>query len=381
MKNLINKLLLVAFIAALISSCTKDEQRAIITPGGTAALSASTTTLVLDSSNGGTKTAITFSWPAVNYGVQIVPNYTLQIDSVNGNFAKPVNINLGTGLTKSYTMADFNALVISLGIAPATTGKIRARVKTDVNQINGTATSLPTTYSNVLDITVTPYSTKPKPLYAVPDSLFIVGDATAGGWNNPVPTPGQKFTKIDDNTFGIVVNLIGGKQYLLLPKNGDWAHKYAVPGTPDPMGGSFVPDASNNIPAPATSGIYTIIVDFLKGTYTLTAGNPNNVPSSLYIVGDATNGGWSNPVPVPSQQFTRTSNGEFTITVALTAGKSYLFLPLNGDWGHKYGGAGKTGGTILYDNAVPGSNTPAPDASGTYKIYVNFFSKQYTVTQ
>ncbi len=381
MKNLMSKLLLVAFIAALISSCKKDEIRAIITPGGAAALSASTTTLVLDSSNGGTKTAITFSWPAVNYGVQIVPNYTLQIDSVNGNFAKPVNVNLGTGLTKSYTMADFNALVISLGIPPTTTGKIRARVKTDVNQINGTATSIPTTYSNVVDITVTPYSTKPKPLYPVPDSLYIVGDATAGGWNNPVPTPGQKFTKIDDNTFGIVVNLIGGKQYLLLPKNGDWAHKYAVPGTPDAMSGSFVPDANNNIPAPAASGIYTIIVDFLKGTYTLTAGNPYNVPSNLYIVGDATNGGWNNPVPVPSQQFNQTSNGEFNITIPLTGGKSYLFLPVNGSWDHKFGGNSKTGGALLYDNAVPGSNTPAPDASGTYKIYVNFFSKQYTVTQ
>jgi starch-binding outer membrane protein SusE/F len=381
MKNLINKLLVVAFIAALVSSCKKDEQRAVITPGGSTTLTASSTTLVLDSASGGTKAGITFSWPSVNFGTQVAPTYTLQIDSVNGNFAKPVNINLGSGRSQSYTMGDFNTLVTSLGITPGTSGKIRARVKTEVNQVNGTTTSVPTTYSNVLDITVTPYSTKPKPMYTVPDSLYIVGDATPGGWNNPVPIPSQKFTKIDDNTFGIVINLTGGKQYLLLPKNGDWAHKYAVPGTPDPMSGSFVPDANNNIPAPATSGTYTIIVDFVKGTYTLTAGNPYNVPTNLFIVGDATAGQWNNPVPTPSQQFTRTSNGEYTITIPLTGGKSYLLLPVNGDWSHKFGGTGKTGGTLLYDNAVPGSNTPAPDATGTYKIYVNFFSKQYTVTQ
>jgi len=49
-----------------------------------------------------------------------------------------------------------------------------------------------------------------------------------------VPVPDQQFTQIDANTFGIVLQLIGGKQFLLLPKNGDWTHKYAITGTADP---------------------------------------------------------------------------------------------------------------------------------------------------
>ena len=104
------------------------------------------------------------------------------------------------------------------------------------------------------------------------------------------------------------------------------------------------------------------------------------VPSNLYIVGDATAGGWNNPVPVPSQQFTRVNLTEYEITLPLTTGGSYLFLPLNGDWGHKYGGTSATGGTILVDGAVPGSNTPGPAVSGTYKINVNFLTNTYTVT-
>ena len=91
------------------------------------------------------------------------------------------------------------------------------------------------------------------------------------GWNNPVPVPTQKFTKIDETSFGIVIQLIGGKEFLLLPVNGDWSHKYAVSGTANPAGGAFVPDANNNMAAPAIRGLYKIIADFVvKGTYTIT---------------------------------------------------------------------------------------------------------------
>jgi starch-binding outer membrane protein SusE/F len=207
-----------------------------------------------------------------------------------------------------------------------------------------------------------------------------VGDATAGQWNNPVPTPTQQFTQVDLNTFGIVVQLTGGKQFLLLPVNGDWSHKYAVAASSSgPTGGPFVPDAANNMNGPTATGLYLIIVDFVKGTYTITAAVAGQVPTNLYLVGDATAGGWANPVPVPSQQFTQISSGEYKITVPLSSTGSYLFLPLNGDWTHKYGGASATGGAVLADSQVPGSNTPGPSVSGTYTIDVNFFSKQYTV--
>lgn len=50
-----------------------------------------------------------------------------------------------------------------------------------------------------------------------------------------------------------------------------------------------------------------------------------------------------------------------------------------GLWSHKYGGASATGGALLADGAVPGSNTPAPATSGMYQIVVNFQTGTYTV--
>ncbi len=385
MKNLFNKLCLVSTIAFLFFACKKDDPGLLLKNGtfftsGSVGLSATPSTpLVLDSTSGGSKTAVTLNWPAVDFGASVAVTYTLQIDSINDNFVKPTTYSMASGLTKTFTMGDFNTLAQNLGLTPGTAGQIKARVKADVNQSNGVATSVPTVYSNTLTITVTPYSTIPKPIYPVPAGLYLVGDATAGGWNNPVPVPTQVFTQIDANTFGIVAQLTGGGQFLVLPVNGDWSHKYAITGAGNPAGGAFVPDANNNMVGPTTTGLYKIVMDFVKGTYTITPAVAGAIPTALFLVGDATAGGWNNPVPVPSQQFTRISSGEYKITIALSSAGSYLWLPVNGDWTHKYGGSSKTGGAVLFDSAVPGSNTPAPSANGTYTIDVNFFSNLYTV--
>jgi len=372
-----------AVLLLMLAGCKKNLTEAVLSPGSST-LTTTASTVVLDSTGGGTKTALTLNWPAVNYGTQVVVTNTLQIDSMNGNFSKPVSINLATGVTMTYTMSALNQVALGLGLAPAVAGNVQVRVVTNVNQSTGASSVVAPVVSNVVKLTLTPYSTKPKPKYPVPSALFLVGSATPGGtatgWNNPVPVPSQQFTQIDDNTFGIVIQLIANQQFLLLPVNGDWSHKYAVSvSNPSPAGDAFVPDAANNMNGPTASGLYKIIVDFVKGTYTITPAAVGDIPTSLFIVGDATAGGWANPVPVPSQQFTQVSSGEFKIAIHLLSTGSYLFLPVNGDWTNKYGGASATGGPLLMNSAVPNSNTPIPGAAGTYTIDVNFFSKAYTV--
>jgi hypothetical protein len=106
-------------------------------------------------------------------------------------------------------------------------------------------------------------------------------------------------------------------------------------------------------------------------------------PAQLFIIGDATpeSPAWDNSPNLASQQLKQISSTDFQITIALTGGKSYLFIPVdNGNWDHKYGGTSATGGTLLVDGAVPGANTPAPSTSGTYDIDVNFQTGIYTVT-
>lgn len=333
----------------------------------------STTAPLVLQINNATGKIISFKWNASPYGNSTI-NYALQLDTVGGNFANPQVFNYGTSLNAALIENDLNTAAINAGVIGGATKNVEFRVISYV----GNSSASPLVFSNVDTINLTTY-------VPVPANLYIVGDATPGGWANPVPVPSQQFTKIDAVSFGIVINLTAGKSYLFLPLNGDWGHKYggATDGTAT-GGGTLLADGAvpgSNTAAPATSGLYEIIVNFQTNKYSVV---PASVPSNLYIVGDATPGGWGNPVPTPTQQFTQIDGASFGIILNLTAGKSYLFLPLNGDWTHKYGGAtdgtAAGGDALLADGAVPGSNTPAPATTGVYKIIVNFITNTYTVT-
>ncbi len=329
-----------------------------LTPSSTADL----TLLVANASN----KAISFGWTATSYGTNTI-NYALQMDTLGGTFANPQVVKYGTALTSSITVNDLNAFAISAGIIGGSTKTMSFRVVSYL----GTTYATKMVTSNAVNVKVTSFT-------PVPPALYIVGGATDGGWNNPVPLPSQQFTRINAVSYGIVVNLKAGDSYLFLPLNGDWGHKY---GGTSATGGALLTDGAvpgSNTPSPATSGLYSIVVNFQTATYTVTPFT-STIPDNLYIVGDATDGGWANPVPTPSQQFTKIDGASYAAVVNLTAGKSYLFLPLNGDWGHKYGGTSATGGTLLADGAVP-ANTPAPAVSGYYLIVVNFQNNTYTVT-
>ncbi|AEE52729.1 SusE domain-containing protein [Haliscomenobacter hydrossis] len=377
------------FFAATLGlvSCSKEEINAVFKDGVAPTLSSSVNRVNLvpaDSS----RNVISFTWSDPNYqidGEKTSHNvtYTLEIDSLGKNFAKPQRITVTNALSNPVNGKEFNRMLANLNIADSARNySLAIRVKA--------ALYLPSTelISNTINLTVSPYSTEPVALYPVPDNLFLVGDATVGGWNNPVPTPGQKFTKLDKFTFGGIFQLTGGNKYLFLPTNGDWGHKYAVANAGAPgmsAGGDFIVDSGQDIPAPLASGNYKIIVDFIKGKYTVTpVSNADMPPSDLFIVGDATNGGWNNPVPVPTQQFTQVSSGAFELNVALSSGKKYLLLPQNGSWDHKFAIANadapsvKLGGKFVADSGV---DIPAPDEAGTYRISVEFINKTYKLTK
>ncbi len=110
------------------------------------------------------------------------------------------------------------------------------------------------------------------------------------------------------------------------------------------------------------------------------------VTGKLYLVGSATPGDWGNPVPVPSQEFTKISNTKYQIEVDLLGGsKEFLFLPLNGDWGSKYAYPDNTArnpnGGVLEFRTGGGQNFLGPTAAGRYRIVVDFQLGEYTVTK
>jgi starch-binding outer membrane protein SusE/F len=386
MKKWFNIFFVIGLSSLLITGCKKDETRLMFDGANTVTLTSSATTLNLVAADSLTE-AVKFSWTDPNYQIggsraSYKVTYTLEIDTSGGTFVKPIVATVEDKFELKFTVKEFNALLVKYGLKAGKTYSLVTRLASNFYWNESRATS------NAVNVSATPYSVKPTPKWEVPNSLFIVGGATAGGWGNPVPVPTQQLTKIDEFTFGIVVQLTAGDFYLLLPNNGSWDHKFAIADKTNPAfqtGGDLIKDGGEDIPAPAASGLYKIIVNFITGSYAVTPATAADMaPASLFIVGDATPGGWNNPVPVPSQQFTRTSAGGYEIIVALTPAKFYLLLPTNGSWDHKYAVVDKTspeakeGGTFLVD---AGQDIPSPDESGNYKIEVEFITRTYRVTR
>ncbi|MCW3105861.1 MAG: hypothetical protein JWQ09_367 [Segetibacter sp.] len=380
MKN-ISKLLFFAAIVLCFAACDKANNLPLYQNGIAPVLTASSTT-VAPAAADSNKTALTITWTYPNHAVAD-PNsikYTIEIDSTGKNFAKSYTRVITGNLSTSFTAKELNNILLGKGYA------FNVPVDMDVKVTSSYANNNERITSSVIKVKMTPYKIPPKVALPTSGKLFIVGSATQGGWNNPVPVPSQEFTRLDETTFGGVFQLNGGSEYLLLPVNGDWSHKFAVADKSKAglnQGGDFGFDLGDNLPGPTTSGLYKIIVNFQTGKFAVTPYS-GSLPDSLYIVGNATAGGWDNPVPVPSQKFARVNSSLFEITLPLIGGKEYLFLPKNGEWSHKYAVNDKSitglwqGGDFGYDQP---DNFPGPAIDGTYKIQVNFATGKFTVTK
>ncbi|MDQ3683713.1 MAG: SusE domain-containing protein [Bacteroidota bacterium] len=380
MKSLININLLVASLVVIITSCDKVDDLPLYQPGTASALTASSTNIApapADSNN----VVLTLNWTYPNYATDSANvKYTIDIDSTGKNFSNPYTKEVIGKSNTTFTAKELNNILLAKGYA------FNVPVDMDVRLTTSYTNNNERIVGNTVKIKMTPYKIPPKIALPTSGKLFIVGDATPGGWNNPVPVPSQELTRIDETSFGGIFNLTGGKQYLLLPVNGDWSNKFSVANNTVAglnSGGNFGFNLNDNFPGPTASGLYKIIVDFQTGKFTVTPfTQQHGLPANLFIVGNATAGDWNNPVPVPSQQFTRVTSTRFEITIPLTAGKEYLVLPENGNWGMKFGSDGAATSTKLAGKLKPeGGNFSAPDVTGNYKIVVDFIDNSYKLTK
>ncbi len=139
-----------------------------------------------------------------------------------------------------------------------------------------------------------------------------------------------------------------------------------------------------SLTAKATS-IVSNVLKYAVTPYSIPPKVPPPASGTLYITGSATAKGWmgGGDPEVLSQKFTQVSSTLYQITVALTGGQSYTFVPVYGDWNNKYSIAIKNDPTEVNggDFQVGGNDILAPAASGNYKIVVDFQRGKFTVTK
>ena len=262
--------LAILFLAAVVGCKKQDNQ--IIYQGGTAPTLRVQPEADVSYVNASLNAA-TLSWTNPDYkfntGISSLDvTYNIEIDTA-ADFSNPSKKEIAVSKDLSYTflVSDLNDIMLNQRqLQPAMPHTLLMRVVS--NMVNNSAQLV----SNTVQLITTPYSIPPKVTPPSSGQLFLVGDATSGGWNNPVPVPTQEFTKESETLYDITVNLIGGKEYLFIPVNGDWTHKYAVKdNTVSGLsgGGDFGYDLGGNFPGPSASGTYKITADFQRGVFTV----------------------------------------------------------------------------------------------------------------
>lgn len=347
MRTILNYILAITLF--FLASCKKDGEQYNLQAGNFAAnsLSASSGTLVLLPADDD-KTAVTFQWTQADFGKQPAVSYILQLDTPADTAAnhwataKTFTIPANT-LQYGFLTKDLNNLLNTMGLAPAAANAVVVRIKADVNQYNGAASTIASVYTNVLPLQITPYGL----------SLYVPGDYQ--GWN-PGAAPQLAPVAGQPGLYEGYVNMPGsGVQYFKYTNAPDWNHtNYGDGGN-----GTFSTDglaAGLSVP---TGGYYYLTANLNNNTWTATK-------TTWGIIGDATPGGWDNDTQLSYDATTQV----WTVTANMIKNGSFKFRA-NNAWALDFG-VDNNGVLVYADNPflgyTPGLNNLSVAADGNYTI-------------
>jgi len=353
MKKLFSKVLVMILCSLAFVSCEKDlEQKVLITPSSVSGFSTSATNVVLTTASDNAK-VVTFKFTKPDYGVAVVPTYTLQFDvpsdtSGTNAWKKAVEIKLvGDSTEKSFTGKDFNSLLVNqLKLSTGVQSTIVVRLKSEITQPTGDATTVKPIYS-VVTMTVNPYQA-----VIIYPALLVKG---GNSWITPATrTNGFLLTSANFN------NKYEG--YLNLPNADGWggdAFKLESTTTGKVYGwgtsATTLSEGGGNLWLTPSPGYMKVNVDLDAMTISYT-------PVRFYISGDDNN--WS--TSATPMTYDATSKKWVANNVSLTAGKKFVFTS-NGsyDISYKVNGDGK----LVYAGppSWAGNNINVPN-TGTFKV-------------
>ncbi len=353
--------LLVLSLVIMLSACEKVNDLPFHVEGNGPVLTVSSASIapaVADSN----KLVLTLNWTSPEFST-LASNYkyVVQLDVAGSNFANPLErvITQSDSLHTTYIAKELNTFLLDKGYPFSVAVDVEARVVASYANNNDQK------ISNKATLKFTPYVVPPKVNPPASQTLFLVGNSSLGGWNNPVPVLTQSFKKISELIYEGEFYLQAG-EFLILPVNGSWDEKFAVENNSVEgikEGGIFgyysnaSPTGYNsNFKGPDVAGLYKVGLDFQAGRFTIT---PVKEFSFLYLPGGYQ--GW-NPEAAP-QIASPDKNNSYEGYVNISEATAFKFTDAPSWSGTAYGDDG------------PGKISTSGDninlAAGYYKINVN----------
>lgn len=324
MKNKFNIVIaLLAFVG--ISSCEDKDNLLISEPVGTfRIITPLNGESVVLSELTPTNPGIALTWSPMDYTTQSVVTYTVQIAPNGSDFSDAQDLATTSNTFATVQSSVLNLAALTAGATPFVQSAIDVRIKAT----SGT-TGTQVVYSDTLTYLVTTYGCLAQ--YAVGAGIPSAG----WGWSSPL-------TLIcDDNVLTARTNLINDTFRFFLD-NGDWGSGrnypyYVTNGYKISTSLVNAADGDQNFRFTGTPGTYRIKIDGNIKTVTLAKSTVTSgfEPTSTWLVGAATPGGWSwsgdNETELPL-----ITDGIFEVPITLTSGETFrVFLGNNGgdSWG------------------------------------------------
>jgi hypothetical protein len=359
------RILTIALVGLLVISCEKDEDQAILNEITQAKVSSDKTTVVLSEIISG-DAAVSFTWVKPVFNVAVVPTQQIEFGIKGSDFKNSIGVDAGTGLTKSITHAELNAVMYGLGATLDVTNQIEARLKTSVG--SGFF------YSNIISMTVTPYTPNPDLIYPkinVPGSY-----AGAAGYADWDPTNSANlFSPAKNSQYRGFIYVTAPNSEYKFTISESWTGDKGDDGT---FTGKLLETGEVNVKA-ATAGTYYIKVDWAANTY-------SSIVANFGIIGDATPTGWGSDTDFVYNPATK----KYVINSIALNTTGLFKLRANDDWAIKFQPQASDqtltsgAGVVTYlssENTVTGDPNYKVDVAGNYKIELDVHnSANYKLT-
>lgn len=294
--------------------------------------------------------ALTMLWSDYNtYGVNVT--YTVEVAKTGSTeFA-----TLGTVQNLrvlEITNKTFNDAVLKLGLTANVSASVDMRVTATTKSVGGTINKV----SQVVKVDVTPF--------VAFKNLFLVGNATAAGWNTDNNNQAIFRDASNINKF-YFTGKFGTSMFKLIETlgNNTWQPQWGIKG-------GAVANSDGGDPDPFTvssAGYYSFEVDILAKTYSITPySGAMTTYSSIDIAGNLN--GWSGSTVLTQSSF---DPHQWFIKDLVVSSNGEAKFRANGTWDINWGAAAEFSG----QGTQGGANIPLN--AGTYDVYFNDIDGRY----
>ncbi|WP_051336397.1 SusE domain-containing protein [Aquimarina latercula] len=307
-----------------------------------------------------------FSWDEANFGFNAQVNYKLLVDSEGGDFSQAQSLGSTTATEIEITYGNLNQVAIALGLQAGISNTLLFKVEASISQ------NVQKIDSQVLSKEITTYEVPVELL-----DYFLVGDATAAGWdndNNNTPL----FRDPENPAIFYFNGYFSVGKFKVLTKKGQWHPQIGsddgatlVASNPD---GSGEPQNLGDI---VVEGYYSLMFNTANYTYTFEPLDASSVTSygTIGIIGSARTGdaaGWDEPDTDMTQVSSLDNHMWYVSGQGLLEGN--LKFRADDAWDIDWGSNTPLSGVATMN---VGDDISIPVSSGNYDIWFNDIDGRY----